>query len=205
MRAWIVGNGTSLKDTPLDLIREDSFACNRIHKIYRDVHWRPTYYVRTEPPAQEDTSGPFFDECKLHIELGEKCIFPSAWREVLGEHRNIEYVNTCHHFKYDHLHKKAPKEWHLPMLCDFGTVLTAMMQLAVLKGYDELILVGCDLTGAHFTADYEGSIQTQLWKYAHDVAAKSCPIPVYNATLGGDLEAYPRVRIDDAFAMAPAV
>jgi hypothetical protein len=52
--------------------------------------------------------------------------------------------------------------------------------------------VGCDLTGEHFDTDYGGSlIQTEKWRDAH----KRVPVEVYNATLGGDLDVFPRVNI----------
>ena len=199
MECVIVGNGESLKDTPLFLLSKkyDVFACNRIHLIYPSTPFRPKYYVRTEPPAQEDESQPFFDECRLHILYGEQCIFPSAWKHALGEKPNIEWVNTCHHFEYDHRSRKAPKTWHLPFLCDFGTTVTVMMQIAVLKGYTKIILVGCDLNGGHFSQDYDRSIQTDLWIRAHEIAAQSCPIPIVNATVGGILEAYPKKRVEE--------
>lgn len=194
MRAWIVGNGESLKDTPLHTIREDGFACNRIHKIYPVTTWRPTYYVRVEPTFLLGSSQEFFAECRVHIEAGEQCIFPSEWKETLGDHPNIEWINTCHHYKYEHTHKKFPGEWHLPFLCDVNAV-TTMMQIAVLKGYSEIILVGCDLVGNHFSPDDHGAVETQRLQRVHEIAAKSCPVPVFNATVGGALEAYPRVDV----------
>lgn len=172
----------------------DSFATNRIHHIYPFTRWRPTYYVRTEPPMGGDPVS-FFEECKLHIAAGEKCIFPH-WEEEVGIHPNVEFINTCHHYKYPADHKKTPQEWHLPMVCDFGTVLTAAMQIAVLKGYSRIFLVGCDLTGGHFSEKDNGLTQTELWRKAHEIAKKSCPIPIYNATIGGDLDIYERVDIE---------
>lgn len=191
--AVIVGNGESLNVTPLARIRYPTFACNRIHKLYPLTAWRPTWYVRTEPPAQEDESESFFAECRLHVAAGELCIFPD-WQDKLGSPANIEYVKTCHHFKRPV--QKAPPAWHLPYLCDFGTVVTVAMQIAVLKGFEEICLVGCDLDGGHFTEDYAGSIQTDLWRKAHEIAAKSCPIPIYNCTIGGALEVFPRKPIE---------
>lgn len=176
--AYVIGNGPSLTPAVLDgLIGKNTFAVNRIHLIYDKTDWRPTYYVRTEPPNPEDyDSGEFFRECKLHIDAGEQCIFPN-WERELGQHENVEYINTCHHVKYGV--ENAPSCWHLPMVCDFGTVVTAAMQIAVLKNYDKIVLVGCDLVGGHFTDDYGPSkIQTKLWAKAHEIARRCCPIPI---------------------------
>lgn len=173
--AYVLGNGPSLTPEFLDSIKGHiSFAVNRIHLIYGKTEWRPTYYVRTEPPQKGGDPKTFFDECRIHIEAGVKCVFPSPWRETLGEHDNVEYVNTCHHFKYGV--DKAPSAWHLPLVCDYGTVVTAAMQIAVLKGYKELRVAGCDLVGGHFDKNYGGEIQTDLWTKAHEIARKSCPV-----------------------------
>ena len=42
MRAFIVGNGPSLKPWQLDRIKgEASYGVNRIHLIYPETSWRP--------------------------------------------------------------------------------------------------------------------------------------------------------------------
>ena len=178
--AYVLGNGPSLTPEFLDgIIGEVSFAVNRIHLIYPLTEWRPTYYVRTEPPnlAGVDPQG-FFDECRIHIDAGERCIFPK-WQRELGTHENVEYINTCHHYKYGV--ENAPSAWHLPFVCDFGTVVSVAMQIAVLKGFDEIRLAGCDLVDGHMVEDYGPSlIQTELWAKAHEIARACCPIPIKN-------------------------
>jgi hypothetical protein len=198
--AVVVGNGESLRVTPLEKIKYPCFAVNRIHKIYPLTSWRPTYYVRVEPVElerdSEEAVEAFREECRLHVRLGEQCTFPKIWREWLGEHPNVTYRNTCRHFS----RKRIPGGWHLPMLCDYGTVVTAAIQDAVIRGFTEIILVGCDLTGEHFTPDYgKAAIQTELWRTAHEIAGREAEangIKIYNATTGGSLEIYPRVNLE---------
>lgn len=185
MRAWIIGNGESLLLTPLHLM-DVTFATNRIHLLYDKTTWRPTFYVRVEPPSGGN-SQEFFTECKLHVK--EKCVFPSEWKETLGF--EAEWINTCHHYKYPHDHKKFPKEWHLPFICDTNAVTTAM-QVAVLKGATELILVGCDLEGGHFDESDKGKVDYERLITVHETAKRSCPVPIYNATIGGRLDVYER-------------
>jgi hypothetical protein len=189
----VVGNGESLNRTPLHLLKNEiTFACNRIHKIYPETTWRPTFYVRTEPVGGADDPEEFHDECRLHVSLGEKCWFPKPWKEWLGEYPNVKYGNTCRHFSRDYV----PSGWHLPMVCDYGTVITAAIQRAYLEGATEIFLVGCDLTGGHFAKDYKGAIQSELWLKAHELAKRECPVPIYNATIGGSLAVYPRVELE---------
>lgn len=198
--AFVVGNGESLKATPLEEIRYPCFGVNRIHKIYPFTSWRPTYYVRVEPVdlerGSEEVVEAFREECRLHVSLGEQCTFPKPWKEWLGEHPNVIYRNTCRHFS----RKRIPGGWHLPMLCDYGTVITAAIQEAVIRGFTEIVLVGCDLTGEHFTPDYgQALIQTELWRTAHRIAkreSEAMGVSICNATIGGSLEEYPRVNLE---------
>lgn len=189
MDCIVIGNGESLNKTPLDELakRYDTFGCNRIHLL----PFKPTYYVRVEPPAWDGTAKQFFDECRIHIANGENCIFPD-WEDELGQHPNVTYIKTCHHYKYPHTHKKFPTEWHMPYICDTNAV-TTMMQVAVLKGYTRIFLVGCDLDGEHFSKDDNGKVEYERLIAVHTAAAKSSPVPIYNATIGGRLEIYPRI------------
>lgn len=198
--AVVVGNGESLKVTPLEKIKHPAFAVNRIHKIYPHTSWRPDYYVRVEPVDlerdNEKVVQDFQEECRLHVRLGEQCTFPKIWKEWLGEYPNVTYRSTCRHFS----RKRVPGGWHLPMLCDYGTVITAAIQEAVIRGFTEIVLVGCDLTGEHFSPDYgQAAIQTGLWRTAHEIAKRESDtmgISIYNATIGGSLEVYPRVNLE---------
>lgn len=78
-----------------------------------------------------------------------------------------------------------------------------MMQLAVKMGYDEIYLVGFDLFTSkhdHFSESYPEI--NYLWEernkielHIHNVARRSSPVPIFNATVGGNLEIHPRVDI----------
>ena len=190
-RGFVIGNGESLNQTPLEEIAEryDTFAVNRIHKLYGQRPFRPRFYVRVEPHGGDEQPDEFRDECRLHVGLGEQCLFPKIWgTEWLGQHENVEYRNTCRHFSRN----RVPSGWHLPMICDYGGAVQAAIQWAVAKGYDEIVLVGCDLTGGHFTKDYKGAITPDLWIKAHELAKRESPVPIINATIGGMLEVHPR-------------
>lgn len=204
-RCFVVGNGPSLLDTPLErLVAEYTFATNRITQIYPHTSWRPTHYVRVETPNQDDPED-YWNDCRWHIEQGITCTFPTEFRSILGEHSHVNYVNTCHHYKYPAGHRKAPRAWHLPFICDFGTAVTVCIQLAFLAGFDVIYLVGCDLgysgKGDHF---YDSSQEHRQppeqananMQYAHELARRCCPVPIYNATRGGNLMAYPRINLE---------
>ena len=105
-----------------------------------------------------------------------------------------------------------------------GSSMFAMMQIAVYMGFNPLILIGCDLGHKafdwgpskdpnHFTENY--SVDTPLrftTKRAeeadaylisgHATAKKVCDsigVEIYNATIGGELEIFPRVDFMELF------
>lgn len=215
MRAWIVGNGPSLAQTPLELLKgEVCFATGRIHLIYPKTTWRPTHYVMTEGngvdgEAMKDT---FIIQSKmdirLHVSRGWKGYFIN-WNMQQYKNKYTEMIKTCPEHTFAHAGKDAPEVWHLPDLCGFGSSLHVAMQIAVNEGYNPLYLIGCDLGyedggNNHFDESYDVGLKLRpasdansdcLW--AHNVAFRSSPIPIYNATLGGKLDVYPRVKLED--------
>lgn len=205
-RAIIVGNGPSLHKTPLEKLQGATWGVNRINLIYPHTSWRPDYYVRVETINDDDPTD-FWSDVHLHIDMGTYCFFP-RWELMLGEHDHVHYFTHCHHYMFPAGHEKSPREWHLPQPCDFGTVVTTAMQLAVMEGFKEIYLVGCDLGYDSKTPHFYDSSQEKRrtaaethasLMQAHENAKKSCPIPIYNATIGGDLEIYPRVDIEELF------
>jgi hypothetical protein len=107
----------------------------------------------------------------------------------------------------------------------YGGSMLAVMQVAVYLGFKELIMVGCDLGWKpfdyeedkdpnHFTEDYWGKMNlsgaeivvtpelaqryTDDARSCHVLAKKVCDklgVKIYNATIGGELEVYPRVDL----------
>jgi hypothetical protein len=92
-----------------------------------------------------------------------------------------------------------------------------MMQQAIKMGYDELVLLGCDLDwhvlegdndSNHFSRGYEAHLEVHTQQRAdannalgeamHKLAWAWCRehgISVRNATVGGKLEVYPRCEL----------
>ncbi len=47
-RVFVIGNGPSLRDTPLNLLRNEyTFAMNRIALTYKTTKWRPSFFLCT--------------------------------------------------------------------------------------------------------------------------------------------------------------
>lgn len=213
MRCWIVGNGRSLNETPLELLEgEITFGVNRIHKFYDHISWRPTIYVRTEIDPLD-----YREVAVWHTEQGYKCFYANHIAHTVSELRkpdwpldNVVAIKlNCEHLNSSHSYGVKPEGWHFPKLCCYGSVVNVAAQIAVLEGYNPIYLVGCDLgydeKGVnHFDDDYGNwnemnqSERNETEEYMHNVIKKECDqrgIEIFNATVGGWLEVYPRVDI----------
>ncbi|GAG20412.1 unnamed protein product, partial [marine sediment metagenome] len=149
MRCWIIGNGKSLRETPLGLLEDEvTFGVNRIHKFYEFTSWRPTYYVRMEIDPIDWRAA-----ARYHAEEGIRCYLASHIAHSVAETRrpdwpldNVVAVRmNCAHVKSSYSYGKRAEEWHLPQLCCFGSVVGVTAQIAVLEGVEQIIFVGCDL------------------------------------------------------------
>lgn len=195
-RIFLVGNGSSLHLTPLRLLEgEDSMGMNLCHLMYPYTSWRPTHYFCIDV-ADGDERWRDAVKATPNAEL-------FLWDEFEYEGRHTP-ITRCkkHHFYASDNTSHRVESWHLPSLCTAFSSIYPMMQLAVMLGYEEIYLLGCDLwTGKndHFSPDYvkredvERRNRDALW--LHQVSKQSCPVPIYNATVGGNLETYPRVDI----------
>jgi len=121
---------------------------------------------------------------------------------------NVRSIPRCNHHGVPDGHKRETKGWHEPFCTAYNSI-SVMAQWAVKLGFEEIYLVGCDLDFTngkddHFT-DYYKKIDSgyvernnRFARAAHELIKTSCPIPVYNATVGGSLELYPRIDIRSA-------
>jgi hypothetical protein len=212
MRHWIIGNGSSLLDTPLHLLKDEvTWGMNRINLFYSKTTWRPTYYLMVDY-NQQNPKNYWKDSIRAHWETpkflwdgfraGHK-LFPEL--EPIGEVPNTTWIPRCdkHHYYMADNYMKRAESWHLPTLCTAFSGIGTMMQLAVMNGATELYLLGCDLYvpdyrlnffASDYTADQRPRdvLDNQNMTHVHTVAKRSSPIPIYNCTVGGKLEIHER-------------
>lgn len=155
-RMWVVGNGPSLWDTPLELLKDEvTFACNRIHLLYDSTDWRPTYYVRHEVDDKD-----WKDVTLWHIEQDYQCFvstpiaqFLATCREPVWPVTNLITIKTaCLHTASNFFRGRKPEAWHLPSLCCFASTVFVSLQIAVLEQLrlpeqdrGPIFVIGCDL------------------------------------------------------------
>ncbi len=215
MKAFIVGNGPSLRRTNLDLIADKpSFATNNIHLIYPFTSWRPKYYVRAEGLPEGADTDAWLPSVDAALDAGAECYLSGYYQNHIPRLKGIvTELKHCHHHIHNFDDRECPTEWHMPQPCQFGGSLITAMQLALIKGYDELILIGCDLNyrnnkPSHFDENYEHGMEqdayyankNNLWAHMCGInyyARRNLPYKVINATVGGDLHLYERKRLED--------
>ena len=232
VRAFIVGNGPSLNDTPLELLEgEVCYGINAVHLLYGKTSWRPNHIVIGD--VDREHSAWWWEiinkKCSWHVDervsrfLGIVGANDAAqihirgayvgWaKRLLGKRANVDYFSVCTHHAYgkEWVGKEGAAGWHFPQICKFGGTVLMAVQLAVQKGYKPLYLVGCDLgykegRGNHFAEDYDPEFLSQekadainkTIKNAHEQANEQWEI--YNAGVGGTLEAYKRVGLGELF------
>jgi hypothetical protein len=222
-RIFLIGSGPSLKHTPInDLAGEDVMVMNKWNRISKELGFtiRPKYYFKIDYNSFDHLS--WKEEIKWAAATCEKLFLweqfqtgykvghsnyehmPSGVGNLPGV--NVEWIRKCKHTPYQWDNWKRANSWHLPELCTAFGGMSTMLQIAAME-YDEIYLLGCDLgytpdrTKNHAIPDYtlddsnkvrmdNGNMQT-----LHDMARRSSPVPIYNATIGGCLEVYPRVDI----------
>lgn len=231
-RCFIVGNGPSLNETDLDLLKDEyTWATNKIYLMFPKVDWRPTFYVgvdtRVIPDIQDEIS-------MLTHELPQTSFFfPLRFREsdTISSRQNV--------FWYTEYGRREIKEPDRRFTTDavawvaaVHTVTIAAMQLAVFMGFNPIYLVGCDTSYSipqsaltdgrngrhlvstldddpnHFDPGYFGKnskwhdprVDMMLMHYEESKqVCDALGVEVYNATVGGNLEVFPRIEYSSLF------
>lgn len=225
-RCFIIGNGPSLSSKDLDLLKDEvCFAANRIYKIFTETEWRPTYYCvqdlkLADKMAEEmlsaiDTSDACFFRMSKNEQLNEimakqeKISLVPLWCFSL-EAKELKFTDRADRFLYDG-----------------GTVTYMSMQLAAYMGFKEIYLLGVDHSlpyemkkdgtvikvdmslASHFYETKEDNntgwehrsytkfFQDMAYQAAEDFSKKNGKFRIYNATRGGKLETYERVKLED--------
>jgi len=220
-RVFILGNGPSLKQTDLELLKNEITI--GFNGIFLHDTFTPTIHVVEDHLVAEDRVNEIVNyQCPVKV-------FPSYLGYCLPVQDNTIFLN--------HLSRKS-----FPVDTDFsddvgdisytgGTVTYTGLQIAVSLGFEEIYLIGVDAsykvenverstdygTGVlesksddinHFDSRYFGkgyrwhdpNVHTMLQAYRKvRNYAKINNVKVMNATIGGELDVFPRVNYNDLF------
>jgi hypothetical protein len=231
-RCFIMGNGPSLNEMDLGLLKDDQvWGFNRCYLLFDRIEWRPSFYVsvdtRVVPDNADEISGLFKSLTDT------KFFFPKKFRVkgYLGSSPNVYWY-----------HEKKQNKRNLPYsyfsldpskyVRSVRTVTIAGIQLAVYLGFNPIYLIGCDTDYEipddvmyedeaeeeivsladndinHFDPEYFGKekkyhqpFPERMIFHYHQVkqVCDQQQVEIYNATVGGKLEVFPRVDYKDLF------
>lgn len=217
----VIGNGPSLTNGDLEKLQDlgvDTFATNKIFKIFDEVKWRPTYYVTEDPIIVKDITNEIGSISCDYKFIPINVIYDLNMKVKDAFLMNMTYNNnpTENYGFTDDIHNAIS--------CN-GTVTITAMQLAAYMGYQKILLLGVDHNYSkmidgngnvvedktvkdYFSDKCDEKIKNKL---THDVGATTLAfmrvkkyldekgVEAFNATRGGKLEVFPRVQIDEFF------
>jgi len=219
-RAFIIGNGPSLRETNVNLLKNEiTIACNGIFLMFDKMDFLPSFYTVEDTLVAEDRAD------IINNLRGSIKIFPYDLRYYLKVDQNTIYINFLR--KYSGFPKFTRKfESHVYW---GGTVTFLNIQLAYYIGIREVYLVGVDHSYRgptekdkqngftissrspdinHFHPDYFGpgfryhDPNVDRMEKAYIKAKeffKENDGTIYNATIGGNLEVFEKVDFDSLF------
>jgi hypothetical protein len=154
-RLFIIGNGPSLNDTPLErLDNEYSMAMNQISLIYDETTWRPDYYIfiNTNVDNKSTTNKDRIENARKTIDTGVPSFVLADGKRHFGKKGNIEYIPKAidKHGQLDkaakgHGIKNVWSEDISTCVYSLGSTIYTAAQVASYMGFDKIYFVGCDL------------------------------------------------------------
>jgi len=223
-RVFFVGNGPSINQTPLHLMKDEyCFGTNKVCELFKLTDWRPTHYIATTSHMgfHRDWASALDEIAKTGI----PCFLAEwYWSDEMPkwfippEGDNVIRLPTRKLRRPD---GDSAAGWSQDVdkeVISHRGVVSTFLQLAWWMGFSPIYLVGCDLGYVpfsrgepdpnHWSDDYDLKprsaeachIENRDMTEAHIAMSKIAEregIVIYNATIGGALEAYERVDIHD--------
>ncbi len=217
-RAFVIGNGPSLKTPDLDKLKNElTFSSNKIYLAFDETDWRPNYY------AVEDKLVMLQNFDKIRDLTGFAKFFPSNFDRWFSRIPDAIYFDLEVKFFYP-----GRPEFSFnaeERICWGSTITYSLIQLACYMGIREIYLIGVDHDFTipeersfedenilisqdecnHFHPDYRKpgekwfvpnlEVGIKSYEAARDAMA-SIGGAIYNATRGGKLEVFERVDFD---------
>lgn len=210
-RCFIIGNGPSIRDTDLTLLRNEvTFGSNRIYLLFDQIGFPTSYFLSVN---------------RLVIEQCAQDIVKVPCPKFLGwhAHDHIEFTDDMMF-----LHSRPEVSFHTDIttgVWEGGTVTYVALQVAYYMGFDKVILVGVDHAFTtqgtphevvisqgddpnHFDPRYFGKgfrwqlpdleMSEQAYRMAKDHFERAGR-EIVDATVGGKLRVFPRVDYESLF------
>jgi hypothetical protein len=210
-RCFILGNGPSLRQTDLALLRDEyTFGMNRIYLLFDEIGFTTKYYISVNPYVIEQCA----DDIAA-LALPKFLPWTCRHHVTLDQHSMLLQGSQLPHFSPD------PALW----IWEGNTVTFVALQLAYYMGFQQVILVGVDHSFTtkgvphslvvsegddpnHFAGNYFGrGFRWQLPDLAGSEQAyvlarekfAAAGRTVLDATVGGKLQVFPKVDYASLF------
>jgi hypothetical protein len=210
-RCFIIGNGPSLKNTDLTLLKNEiTFGLNRIYMLFSEIGFDTTYFVAINRLVIE--------QCAHDIE-NLACPKFISWhtRDLIKFTDDMMFLLSIPEMTF---HTDITRG-----VCEGATVTYVAMQVAYYLGFDKIILVGVDHSFTtkgkphvavisqgndpdHFDSQYFGKgfrwqlpdLETseqayRMAKFHFEEAGRE----IVDATIGGKLQVFPKVDYQSLF------
>jgi GT2 family glycosyltransferase len=130
-RCVIIGNGPSLNNTDLSLLKNEyTFGLNKIYLLFDRIDWRPSFYVSVNPFVIQQSAHQIFNE--IH---GLKFLDFVAFKYLPYNEDTVHLLS---------LEGKDFSTDPCEGIFQIHTVTYVAMQIAYHLGFDEVFLVGVD-------------------------------------------------------------
>lgn len=172
-RVFILGNGPSLQQTPLDkLNNEYTIGLNQISKVYNSTGWRPTYYVFHDAVHEsgneygingitKNLDKDLIGSVRQTVKLGIPCFLSEPGRKWFNRENNVLFYQPktpdTETQKRVIRNRNIDSVWSTDItkyISAFASSITVAAQIATYMGFERLYFIGCDL--------YEPTINQRL-------------------------------------------
>ncbi len=138
-RIFIMGNGPSLNQTPLDLLENEFvFGVNRISLLFDRVSWRPTFFTAFDVRVVPDNKAEF-----AALDVPFK-FFSARYKSMMGERENHYWYHTKAH--YQGFEASFEPTVTYSGFGGGGTIGVIAIELAFFLGFREMYLIGTDVS-----------------------------------------------------------
>lgn len=225
-RVFLIGNGPSLADTNLDLIKNEySFAMNRISLIYdKNPEWRPTYYLFSSTNCKNPVWGKEWSSSveKAATDPKSTAFIAEIFKDYIdpwSEFSQIKWFNAMSETKPDlegRISESCFSKDPVDRIDKSGTTMNLALQLVYYMGFTEIVFLGTDLGWSfdqgsetdpnHFDKSYRANISNpkkanNQMRNIHSLSLKNflekdSKVKFYNASIRSVLDVYPMIDFE---------
>jgi len=139
-RIFIMGNGPSLNETPLEkLAGEHTFGLNRVYLLFDRISWKPTFLTLSDWFIGPDCA----DE--LNSLEGMTLFFPERFRGLLRDGPDVYWYWIKRHVSWEGKPVEERFAYDIARgVTPMWSVTNIAIQIAFYMGFDPIYLIGCD-------------------------------------------------------------